>query len=120
MQNAIINQLSEILNQDDTTEIVFIAEDGQEVAIEDAIKQKTKGTIVERKFSKKEEVSKLLFNKERMGIEDFLTAVDTFEKTIQTLWENSGYGFKSKNYEHLKDILSKYQIKEMTKREKKQ
>jgi hypothetical protein len=120
MQNAIINQLSEILNQDDTTEIVFIAENGNEVSIEDAIKQKIKGTIVERKFSKKEELSKLLFNKERTGIEDFLTAVSTFEKTIQTLWENSGYGFKSKNYEHLKDILSKYQIKEMTKKGKEQ
>lgn len=120
MNTSLIDQLSEILSQDDTTEIIFVGEDGKEVSIEDAIKQKVKGTITERRFSKKEEISKLLFNKERMGIEDFLTTVETFEKTIQTLWENSGYGFKSKNYEHLKDILSKYQIKEMTKREKKQ
>lgn len=117
MDTSLINHLAEILNHDDTTEIVFIAENGNEVSIEDAIKQKIKGTIVEKKFSKKEELSRLLFNKERMGIEDFLTAVSTFEKAIQTLWDNSSYGFKSKNYNHLKEVLSKYQIKEMNKRE---
>jgi hypothetical protein len=120
MENSLIGQLEEILNQDDSTEIVFIAEDGNEISIDEAIKQKTKGTIVERKFSKKEELSRLLFNKERMGIEDLLTAIETFEGTIKTLWEDSGYAFKSKNYEHLKDILIKYQVKEITKREKKQ
>ena len=57
MDISLINHLKEILDQDDTTEIVFIAEDGNEVSIEDAIKQKVKGTIVERKFSKKEELS---------------------------------------------------------------
>ena len=118
MDTSLINHLKEILDQDDTTEIVFIAEDGNEVSIEDAIKQKVKGTIVERKFSKKEELSKLLFGKERMGIEDLLSAVDTFENAIRSLWEGSGYAFKAKNYEHLKELLSKYNIKEIKKREK--
>lgn len=118
MENTIVNQLSEIVNQDDSTEIVFIAEDGNEVSIEDAIKQKIKGTIIEKKFSRKEELSRLLFGKERMGIEDFLSVVDTFETTVQTLWEDSGYAFKSKNYEHLKDVLTKYNVKEIKKRDK--
>lgn len=118
MENAIINQLSEIVDQDDSTEIVFLAEDGQEVSIEDAIKQKIKGTIVEKKFSRKEELSKMLFGKERMGVEDLLSAVDTFEKTIRSLWDDSGYAFKAKNFEHLKELLSKYNIKEIKKREK--
>jgi hypothetical protein len=120
MKNSLISQLSEILSQDEGTEIVFIAEDGNEISIEDAVKLKTKGTIVERKFSKKEELSRLLFDKERIGIEDLLAAIETFEGTIKTLWEDSGYAFKSKNYEHLKNILSKYQVKETIKREKKQ
>lgn len=118
MENSLINQLSEIVNQDESTEIVFVAEDGKEVAIEDAIKQKIKGTIVEKKFARKEELSKLLFGKERMGVEDLLSAVEAFEKTIQTLWEDSGYAFKTKNYSNLKDVLSKYNIKEIKKREK--
>jgi hypothetical protein len=118
MENTIINQLSEIVNQDDSTEIVFIAEDGNEVAIEDAIKLKIKGTIVEKKFSRKEELSKLLFNKERMGVEDLLSAVETFETTIRFLWDDSGYAFKAKNYAHLKDLLSKYNVKEIKKKEK--
>jgi len=119
MENRIIEQLAELLIREDQTEILFVDENGNEVSIESAIKQKTKGTILEKKFSKKEEISKLLFDKERIGLEDLLNAVDTFEKTIYTLWENSGYAFKSKNYEHLKGILSKYGIKEMTKREPK-
>ena len=118
MNTSFIDQLSEIVSQEDTTEIVFISEDGNEVAIEDAIKQKIKGTIVEKNFSRKEELSKVLFGKERMGVEDLLTAVDTFEKTIRSLWEDSGYAFKAKNYEHLKEVLSKYQIKEIKKKEK--
>lgn len=116
MGKTFIGQLAELLNKDDHSEIIFIDEDGNEISIEAAIKQKIKGTIVEKKFSKKEEIAKLLFGKERMGIEDLLSAVETFEKTIYTLWEHSGYAFKSKNYNHLKDILSKYQIKEMSKR----
>lgn len=118
MENTLIDQLAELLNKDDHSEIVFVSEDGNEVSIPDAIKQKIKGTIVEKKFSKKEEIAKLLFHKERIGFEDFLTVVDTFEKTIKVLWESSGYGFKAKNYEHLKDILSKYGVKETNKREK--
>ena len=119
MEKPVINQLAELLGKDDQTEIIFVGEDGNEVSIELAIKQKIKGTIVEKKFARKEEISKLLFDKERISVEDLLTVVDTFEKTIYTLWENSGYAFKAKNYEHLKALLSKYGIKEMGKKEKK-
>ncbi len=119
MEKSIIDQLAEILSTDDQTEIIFVGEDGNEVSIELAIKQKIKGTIIEKKFAKKEEISKLLFDKERISVEDLLTTVDTFEKTIYTLWENSGYAFKAKNYAHLKELLSKYGIKEMNKKEKK-
>lgn len=117
MELSLIDQLAEILNKDNSTEVVFVDENGNEISIQEAIKNKIKGTIIERKFSQKEELTKILFGKERMAVEDFLKVVETFERAIYTMWENSGYSFKSKNYPHLKDILSKYNVKEINKRD---
>lgn len=119
MVKGIIAELTTILSKDDSSEVIFVDENGNEVSIQDAIKNKIKGTIVEKKFSQKEELTKLLFDKERMGVEDLLSTIEAFEKTIYTIWESSGYAFKSKNYEHLKEVLEKYKVKPISKRETK-
>jgi hypothetical protein len=67
----------------------------------------------------KHEVYRLLFSKERAGINDFKLLISTYENLISFVWENFAYKVKTDNQKELADIIEKYGLKKVKTREKK-
>jgi hypothetical protein len=76
-----------------------------------------KGTPV--LVSGKKEIYQLYFGKERISPADFLKLDEVHTELMKFIWDNFSHKVKSESQESLGDILNKYQLKKINKREKK-
>jgi hypothetical protein len=107
----LLDSLSDLLSMED--QWMIKGEDGEYYHLDEGVK----GLPV--LVSSKHKIYKLLFSKERAGINDFKLLVNTYENLITFVWENFNYKMKVDSQKELSEIIEKYGLKKVKTREKK-
>lgn len=95
-----------ILNNSNNSQQYVIISDKKEYSIQEAIEKGIEGKPMLKQTNVKDEILQLLLSKKRMDLEDYKEIISTFNRTIETLFKESGHAFKTENQDNIQEFLN--------------